>query len=178
LEIIDKLQIKIEELDKNLQAAGDWPYPITLSEAWQTAANKYSSRLIFDEERIEKGLSIFSAHKNPKIIAEAVKMLHSLAMILHPMKYRVKNFSEELFLAEAGIELSMTESRATKRDKTMDEHRICHYKGREIFCYPHLKSSVGSFPLRLHFQFIDDEEKIIIGHLGGHLPNAMSKYRK
>ena len=177
-EALSKLNERITELQNDLLAAEEWQYPTSLSEVWTSAAKLYGSRLVFDEDRIEKGLSDFTGQKNPKVVAEFVKMVKSLALSLHPMKFKSNNFSEERFKDETGFELSMTESRATKRDKAMDEPRICHYKGKEILCYPHLKSAVGGLQLRLHFQFLDDEEKIIIGHLGGHLPNAMTKHLK
>ena len=118
----------------------------------------------------------FSLSQDLRAAAEAVKMLKALAECLHPLKFELDCFSEERFQNETGIALSMTESRASKRDKAIEETRVCYYQGRQITFYPHLKKSVQGVSMRLHFQFLEHERKIIICHLGGHLPNAKTRY--
>ena len=82
-------------------------------------------------------------------VTESVRMVKSLALSLHPMKFKSNNFSEERFKDEIGLELSMTESRATKREKA------------EV-----------AFPVPWR------ESKNYYRPHGGHLPNAMTKHLK
>lgn len=166
---------RIAELRADLEAAGEWLYPESVSEACESARLRYASRLIF-HERVAQTVAEFGLNNDLRATAEAVKMFKALAERLHPMKFERDNFSEEQFRDETGIPLSMTESKASKRDKAIEETRVCYYKGRKITFYPHLKRNIQGIQMRLHFQFLSDEKKILICHLGEHLPNAKTKY--
>lgn len=168
---------QIAELKAELEAAGRWVYPESVGEACEAAQARYGSRLAF-HDRVAQSVSEFSLNNDLRAVAEAVKMFRALAECLYPMKFEREEFSEELFRDETGITLSMTESRATKRDKALEDTRVCLYNGREIIFYPHLKKSVQGLQMRLHFQFLDDERKILICHLGEHLPNAKTRHLK
>jgi hypothetical protein len=69
----------------------------------------------------------------------------------------------------------MTERRATKRERELEALRTCDYNGKKILFFPHLKSSVQGIEFRIHFQFLDEEKKILICHLGGHLPTSYTR---
>lgn len=67
----------------------------------------------------------------------------------------------------------------TKRDAELLKQREVTYKGKTYDVTPHLK--FGTKPpklLRLYFQFVEDEKKIIIGHFGDHLDNRTTKSMK
>lgn|GEM_PF-6697602 len=166
---------RIAELESALSAAGDWACPETVAEACEAARTRYASRLVF-HERVAQSVTEFSLKDDLKAAVEAAKMLKALAEVLQPMKFERDNFSEERFQDETGLALAMTESKATKRDRALDETRICFYEGRKISFYPHLKKTVQGVQMRLHFQFLADEKKILVCHLGDHLPNAKTKY--
>ncbi len=166
---------RIAELRAELEAAGEWFYPETVAEACEAAQARYGARLVF-HERVAQTVAEFSLKDDLKATAEAVRMFKALAECLHPMKFERDGFSEEQFRNETGLVLSMTESRASKRDKAIEDTRVCYYQGRKITFYPHLKKTVQGIQMRLHFQFLTDEKKILICHLGEHLPNAKTKY--
>jgi hypothetical protein len=166
---------QIAELQSDHAALGEWLYPETVAEACEAAQARYGSRLVF-HERVSQTVSEFSLNNDLRAAAEAVKMFKALAECLYNLKFERDNFSEEQFQNETGIPLSMTESRASKRDKAIEDTRVCFYNGRKITFYPHLKRNIQGTQMRLHFQFLSDERKILICHLGEHLPNAKSKY--
>lgn len=166
---------QVAELRIELEAAGQWLYPESVGAACEAAQARYGARLVF-HERVAQSVSEFSLNNDLRAVSEAVKMFKALAECLHPMRFERDNFSEEQFRNETGIPLSMTESKATKRDRAIEDTRTCFYNGRKITFYPHLKRSIQGIQMRLHFQFLTDERKIIICHVGNHLPNAKTKY--
>ena len=168
---------RIAELTNDLQAAGEWRCPESVLEAKEAAEARYASRLVF-HQRVEQSIKEFSLNGDLKAAHETVKMLVALAECLHPMKFEQGEFSEERFRDETGLVLSMTESKTSKREKMIEDSRTCFYQGQKILFYPHLKKTVQGVQMRLHFQFLDEERKILICHLGDHLPNAKTKYLK
>lgn len=69
-----------------------------------------------------------------------------------------------------------SENYSAKESKTLSgqgrDRRTFSYKGNDIFMEKHLKIGVAdnaADTLRIHFEWISDEKKIIIGHCGPHL---------
>lgn len=70
-------------------------------------------------------------------------------------------------------EYAATESEGTQNNREMREKRTFQYGGRDVVMWRHLKIGVADDrrrSIRVHFEWIPDEEKIVIGHCGGHLP--------
>ncbi|MDR1922573.1 MAG: ELKS/Rab6-interacting/CAST family protein [Candidatus Adiutrix sp.] len=165
----------IAELNNDLKNSESWNCPESVEEATRLAEAKFSSRLII-HERVYQGLKDFNLNNDLRAVHEIVKMFTALAGCLYDLKFRRDGFSEEQFRDETGLTLSMTESKASKKEKAVEDSRTCFFNGRKILFYPHLKKNVLGVQIRLYFQFLDDEKKIIVCHVGNHLPNARTKY--
>ncbi|MDR3203684.1 MAG: hypothetical protein LBV23_02905 [Deltaproteobacteria bacterium] len=165
------------ELKTDLMGAGQWLVPETLNDVVEAGKRYYSNKLIF-HELLNQSISAFAQSDNflkTRMVQEAVKFIKALAEKLHPMKFADENnnsIDTNAFRNATGIPLSMTERRGTKRDQALEDARTCFYKGEKITFYPHLKSTIQGKEFRLHFQFIENERKILICHLGQHLPTA------
>jgi len=70
----------------------------------------------------------------------------------------------------------MSEGRNTKRDKKLMDLRLLDFNGKQYDITPHLKH-LNNEPksVRIYFDFDEDTKKIIIGHIGRHIPNATTK---
>ena len=67
----------------------------------------------------------------------------------------------------------------TKKDSELLKQRDVIYKDKNYDITPHVKIGTRTPKLlRLHFQFVEDEKKIIIGHFGDHLDNYTTKSMK
>jgi len=166
---------KIAELKNALDSAATWEIPESIIEAMRIAATKFSSKLIF-HERVEQSIRDFQLNENLHAVVAAVKIFKALAENLYRLKFEKGSFSEEQFRDETGLEMSMTESKASKRDPAVCESRKCIYNRAEITFFPHVKETIKGVEFRVHFQFLDQERKIIICHVGDHLLNARTKY--
>jgi hypothetical protein len=170
----------ISTLKLDLENAGTWLYPENLHQVVEAAKKYYSSKLIF-HERVTLSINNFTqaeTEKKYRIIPEAIKMIKALAETLYPMKFVTGNVSHDEFLNITGIPFSMTERRATKREKDLEIARTLRYNGQKITFFPHLKSSIQGLQFRIHFQFLDDEKKILVCHIGDHLPTAFTRKKK
>ena len=71
-----------------------------------------------------------------------------------------------------GDDFSAKESESVENNKTARQLRTFTYNGRDIEMMPHLRIGIKDSPvetLRVHFQWLADEQKVIIGHCGKHL---------
>jgi hypothetical protein len=162
------------ELRTDLEGAGKWIVPETLSDVVDAGKRYYSHKLVF-HERINLSINSFAQTDNllkSRLVQEAVRFVKALAEKLHPMKFEENNLDQAAFLNATGIPFTMTERRGTKRDQVLEDARTCFYKGEKITFYPHLKSKIQGKEFRVHFQFIESERKILICHMGQHLPTA------
>ncbi|MDR0355706.1 MAG: hypothetical protein LBJ64_08220, partial [Deltaproteobacteria bacterium] len=166
------------ELSKTLSSSTYWEYPENLFDVVEAAKNLFSHRLVF-HERVKQTIAKFSegeSEKKPRFIQEAIKLLKSLAGPMYNMKFDPnESFSEENFLTRTGIQFAMTEKKGTKRDTAFDGFRTTTWNGKKIQFYPHLKSSVQGVEFRIYFQFLEDERKILICHVGEHLPTPATR---
>ncbi len=83
---------------------------------------------------------------------------------------------ERSFKDETGYELAMSEGRNTKRDNKLMSLRILQVGVHEYDITPHLKH-LNNEPksVRIYFAFDENMKKIIVGHIGRHIPNATTK---
>jgi uncharacterized phage infection (PIP) family protein YhgE len=170
---------KLYAAKADLENAGEWIYPESLSDVVAAGTKYYASNLVF-HDRVYQSIASFTAAQSEKkfrIIQEAVKMVKALADTMHRLKFVENNFSEDAFTNLTGIRFSMTERKITKNEKEIEKSRTLKYKGETIIFYPHLKSSIQGTELRIHFQFLENEQKILICHIGDHLPTAGTRQK-
>lgn len=119
-----------------------------------------------------------AARESPfKNIPLAYKALEYLARHYVPMRTRDEDDpapykASQQALNELGLELSGVGS-------ALDDHRYKQdyrrqYEGKDIWLDQHLKAGVGFDPaalFRLYFWYDADAEKVVVGHLPGHLTN-------
>ncbi|MDR1044059.1 MAG: hypothetical protein LBP33_02945, partial [Candidatus Adiutrix sp.] len=172
-----KQDLKIKELASDAAAAWTYNTPTTAWEACEEAARLYSSRLII-HPRVKAGLEGWVHNRNLKCATQAMIMLKALALELYDMKFSGPDgrLNPKAFQDKTGIPLAMTEGRATKRDQAFEDIRTCEYQGRELSFFPHLKAEVKKVKIRLHFDILEEDRKIVVCHLGDHLPNSQTRY--
>jgi hypothetical protein len=165
---------EISILKNDLANAGEWIIPESLYDVVKAGKKYYSSKLVF-HERIPSTIQAFTAGESDKknrIVQEAVKMIKALADEMYNLKFVENNLSEQGFTDLTGIQFAMTERKITTRNKFFERMRTCKYMGQIIMFFPHLKSSIQGTEFRIHFQFLENEKKILICHIGGHIPTA------
>lgn len=72
-------------------------------------------------------------------------------------------------------EYASSESESTQKNRVAREKRTFVYNGRSIEMWRHLKIGVADdmrLSIRVYFEWIPEERKIVIGHCGEHLPIA------
>jgi len=173
-EIADKNR-QIADLQNDLAAAGTWDIPKSVMEAKRIAEARYGSKLVF-HARVDQAIDDFSLNQNAAAAISAACIFKALAENLHKSKFEKGTFSEEQFKGENGLVMSMTESKASKRDQDVWESRTCVYNGEKITYFPHVKDRIQGVEFRVHFQFLDQEGKIIVCHVGEHLLNARTRH--
>ena len=74
-----------------------------------------------------------------------------------------------------GDDFALNESESTRDNPITRRERTFAYKGQAIEMMKHLKIGVRhdtSTTIRVHFEWVADERKIVIGHCGPHLTTA------
>ena len=172
--LIDERDEQIKLLDANLAAAWNYNNPKTMWEACEDAARLYGSRILI-HPRVKQIVEAWPHNRNSKCVDLTMDMLKALALVLYEMKFKTPDgyINPKTFRDRTGISLAITEGSETKRNKIFDGLRTCEYQGDKLSFYPHLKGAVQKIMMRLHFDFWRD--KIVICHLGGHLPNSQTK---
>jgi hypothetical protein len=83
---------------------------------------------------------------------------------------------EKTFREKTGYELAMSEGKQTQDDKKLMRLRKIVHDGREYDITPHVKhGNVEPKLVRVHFAFDEGAKKIVVGHVGRHIPNYTSK---
>ena len=83
---------------------------------------------------------------------------------------------ERSFKDETGYELAMSEGRNTKRDSKLMKLRILRIDDREYDITPHIKHLTKEpKSVRIYFAFDEDSKKVVVGHIGKHIPNFTTK---
>ena len=151
---------------------GKVAYPSNLKEMLTFFAQVFEQRIEIHEDAYK------SAEKYTKFkdLDKAWMMLMALCTTLYDMKYIERRFDDREFTNRTKVELSMTEGPQTMKDSGLMKLRHRVFKGKPYAVVPHLKWSTDPNKLlRIHFAFMEDEKKILIGHCGEHLPIATTR---
>jgi|GEM_PF-5806129 len=151
-----------------------WKWPDSLEDVLSMGLDYFGDRLIYHEDLVQTAHDYASAREG-KMIRDAWEMISALGQSMFRMKFIDGIFSEKIFTDETGIELAMTEGRQTKNNKIFERYRTFTFQGQAITSYAHVK---GSGDLRLYFHILEKERRILIYHLGEHLPNSQTKALK
>ena len=104
-------------------------------------------------------------------------MLWQLSETLHPLKFEDEEKDlEGKFNSKTRYKLAMSEGKMTKDDAKLMRLRRLQHGGKEFDITPHLKHGNQEPKLvRIYFAFDEETRKIVIGHIGRHIPNYTSK---
>lgn len=147
--------------------------PTSLQDLLNFAERLWPQKIIVLEEARK------SARDFKGSLDEEWRIIKSLATVLWPICFEDDCPSGDLaeaYETAAGYELSLTETGITKDNGEWMRERKRVYRGREIFCIPHIKGKgkKDKTRFRLHYFADRDEKKIVVGHCGGHLTTASS----
>jgi hypothetical protein len=146
--------------------------PTSLAEVAEAARKCFPTLVITD-----RALESARDYDECKSINEAWEMLRHMNDALHRMKFEeAQKELERAFKNETGYELAMSEGRNTKRDNKLMNLRLLRIGDREYDITPHLKH-MNNEPksVRIYFAFDEENKKIVVGHIGRHIPNATTK---
>lgn len=153
-------------------------FPSSPSEAVDLAESLYGNRMIFLEDA-KKSAEDFEGDVNE--VFRILRNIHHHLWSLLFCEEREKAINLETeFQNRSGSELSLRETKTTKRDPKLMHLRTREYRGQKINITPHVKGVSGkrSAQLRVHFYVDEANEMIIIGHCGGHLDTAGTRHIK
>lgn len=172
---------RIAEEKRSTTSSGPKPpsaLPRNLSETLEYFQREYGDRLAFTERALRSAED--AEFQDPRI---AWEILHSMATKLYDL---YSSGTEESlgqiardFQEVTGYPLAVNESSLTGKTPRLNSIRQDNYKGRAIDISAHIK--YGSKPpriLRVHFTYLRDEKKIVIGHFGDHLETAGTARRR
>lgn len=176
------LEWRCKDYQGRLDAAGDGAgvdvsklLPVLPTNLGQVAeaARRFFPRLVITEAALESARD----YSECKSVCEAWEMLWHMNHALFRMKFQEgQKELERSFKNETGYELAMSEGRNTKRDNKLMSLRVRRLGEREFDITPHLKH-MNNEPksVRIYFAFDEDGKKIVVGHIGRHIPNATTK---
>jgi hypothetical protein len=131
-------------------------------------------RLVITEAAVDSA----AEYANCQSFHEAWEMLLHLNDSMAHLKFEDHSPKdlEKAFKEKTGYDLAMNEGKVTQKDKKLMRLRTLIYNGKEYDITPHLKHQNNEpKSVRIYFAFDDDAKKIIVGHIGRHIPNATSK---
>lgn len=179
---VKKLDWRCKDYQRRLDAGADGvavdlsnlmpTLPANLEQVAKAAA-KFFSKLIITDKALESACD----YSECKSIGEAWEMLRHMNDTLYRLKFGDgQKELERSFKNETGYELAMSEGRNTKRDNKLMNLRILRVGDREYDITPHLKH-MNNEPksVRIYFAFDEESKKIVVGHIGKHIPNATTK---
>jgi hypothetical protein len=168
------------EKDTIQNAVQDSSVPVTVWEAVENVARRFASRLIIHPD-VKDIVEAWPYRKKPKCVTHTVKMLEAVARTLYPMKFESPDgcIDPLQFQGITGYELAMTEGKMTKRNQALDALRSCKYEDRAVLIYAHLKKRIDhNLQMRIYIGFLEEERKILIGHVGPHMSNSQTPVRR
>ncbi len=179
---VNRLEWRCKEYQSQLDTSGDGvvvnvaeilpKLPRSLSEVAKAAGRAFP-RLVITENALKTAEDFGDC----KCVDEAWQMLIHLSATLHPLKFEgeEKDF-EGAFKAKTGFDLAMTEGKMTKDDAKLMRLRKLQHGGKEYDITPHVKHGNQEPKLvRIHFDFDETKRKIVVGHIGRHIPNYTTK---
>jgi len=150
--------------------------PGSLAEVVVRIQQLWPERIVFTERaRLSAKRASFTD------VGTAWKCLRSMAVVLHDLIFGGEQYSgtlEQAFLERTGFELTLTETKQTKRDKKLMALREQMYRGEEIDITPHVKyGSKEPKCLRVHYHAHMRDRALVVGHCGDHLDTYGSQWR-
>ena len=149
--------------------------PQNLNEVAKAAAIQWKRQLDFAQEAFD------SAAKDSSkcdFVNEAWEILAHLATTLHKLKFGETKGGDlaQQFEAATGYSYSKTEGPATKGDAVLAKMRVIEHGGKTYKIWAHIKKGVKPPKMvRVHFDFNEDDQKIVIGFIGLHMPNSTTR---
>jgi hypothetical protein len=157
--------VKVEELLPSL--------PTNLVEVAKLAGRAFP-RLVITENALRAAGDFHDC----RCVEEAWEILRHLQSCMWRLKFEADGQVdwERTFREKTGYALAMSEGKQTQDDtKLMRLRRIVH-SGREYDITPHVKhGNVEPKLVRVYFAFDDAGRKIVVGHIGRHIPNYTTK---
>jgi hypothetical protein len=147
--------------------------PETLLDTAKLAARSLH-RLVITDAAIESA----DEYANCQSCHEAWEMLLHLNDAMFHLRFEddsPKDLEKE-FKEKTGYDLAMNEGKVTQKDKKLMRLRTLVHKGKQYDITPHLKHQNNEpKSVRIYFAFDEEDKKIIVGHIGRHIPNATTK---
>lgn len=144
--------------------------PQTPAEALRLAADAFPDRLLFLPPAVK------SAEEFPHgSTAEVWDVLRAMAAVLHPLIFGQEGgHVAKRFQDQAGFELTLRDMKANKRNQAFARLRTVEYNQKVHDMTAHVKgrSNKPGETLRVHFFADYDQDKLVIGHCGEHLPTS------
>lgn len=118
--------------------------------------------------------SAFSSANEYAQFAQGRRLLHLLRKLASEFIDAMIEGGDELARrCFTNSEYAATESQSTQNNREMRARRTFKYNGRDVPMWRHLKIGVADDQrrsIRVYFEWVSDERKVIIGHCGEHLP--------
>jgi hypothetical protein len=134
----------------------------------------WDNRLVITKNALESA----GDYANCLSIQEAWEMLLHLNQTMYQLKFEDDSPKdlEKAFKEKSGYDLALSEGKLTQKDKKLMRLRILIHDGKEYDITPHLKYHNNEpKSVRIYFAFDERARKIIVGHIGRHIPNATTK---
>lgn len=166
LEMSELEQVNVDALDGIRKSLAVMPENLT--QLLDLANALYSDKIVILPDAYR------SAKKFNGVLTEEWEILTATATTLWDLCFEetVGDRLSSEFKNRTGYELARGESGTTRAMPNLMKLRKRTYKGKEIDISPHIKGRNIKFAFRLHFYIDREEEKIVIGHIGGHLDTA------
>ncbi len=166
--------VRRDQIIEKIHTIGEWPRDNAGVVRFFLAA--YGDRIDFTE----RGVSTAS-----KCDMKPEKVWDILYRVANPMvdlfRSGRENLSEKDVADAAGFDMSFREGAETREREEFMRYRRDTYNGKEISVEPHLKFRGAKNEAdyqRLHFWYDKENQRIVIGYMGDHLPNAATRYAK
>ena len=187
---VDRLEDQVRQLDwrckdyqGRLDAGASGPavnvaeilptLPTNLVEVAKMAGRAFP-RLVITENALKSAGDFHDC----RCVSEAWEILLHLNSCIWGLKFEANEQVdwEKTFREKTGYELAMSEGKQTQDDKKLMRLRKIVHDGREYDITPHVKhGNVEPKLVRVHFAFDEGAKKIVVGHVGRHIPNYTSK---
>ncbi|HEY3546287.1 MAG TPA: hypothetical protein VGK17_09360 [Propionicimonas sp.] len=153
------------------ESDGDAPLDLdslTILEAFELVKREACEHVVFLPE-CDESVTAFSSYASPRRFVEALTAVSDASEAWNDGTLG-QGFGR--FFADRGYEFSKNNPAATAR-KTRSAYRR-RYDGNVVVMEPHLKVDQATSPdqcLRIYWYVDEDSRKLVIGHIGRHLPD-------
>lgn len=144
--------------------------PQTPAEALELAADAFPDRLLLLPPA-RKSAEAFTHGST----AEVWEVLRSMAVVLHPLIFGQEGgHVAKRFQDQTGFELTLRDMKVNKRNQAFARLRTVEYNGTVHDMTAHVKGRSNKLgeTLRVHFFADYEQNRLVIGHCGEHLPTA------